>query len=578
KQLILRSRLQVYEELKKWKVPHANYVVVDHDTVKRGEHVFEEYYDYIVYDNIRLNKPFIEKPINADNHNNWIYYPKNTGGGCKKLFRKIKDRSSEYCPDIHQVRTNGTYIYEEFLSTFGTDIKVYTVGQMFAHAEARKSPALDGKVCRTSEGKEVRYAVILSEAEKIIAYRIVEAFQQTVCGFDILRTANGPFVCDVNGWSFVKGNIKYYNDCAHILRAMFLAKLEEKYNIIPRDLADNWYSIENEEEVLRKTFRQPDDLHCSHHEELCSVIIVMRHGDRKPKQKMKFVTDKTLFLEYFNNDDSLYNLIDNKITHDGSTGLSTTGSGVASNSLGSTMHLNTSSAVYNYDILNKNGSNCTGLNNISLEKKIPCNDVEKQDESIKKQNTNSSNYNEQNSSPKKTNSQDDEERKRNLQKAYTKKQIKFKSPEELQDLFLRNNIILNEIEKEYKHLKEEILQIQNNYNEQVEKDSKNGDQTKDDNDLSELEAKRTEYEVMIENHKTLYKILERGDGFTGINRKIQLKPVDFEVINDKIIVTKILVVAKWGGELTRMGRRQSENLGKRFRATLYPGDSDGLLR
>ncbi|KEG03045.1 acid phosphatase, putative [Plasmodium vinckei vinckei] len=561
KQLILRSRLQVYEELKKWKVPHANYVVVDHDTVKRGEHVFEEYYDYIVYDNIRLNKPFIEKPINADNHNNWIYYPKNTGGGCKKLFRKIKDRSSEYCPDIHQVRTNGTYIYEEFLSTFGTDIKVYTVGQMFAHAEARKSPALDGKVCRTSEGKEVRYAVILSEAEKIIAYRIVEAFQQTVCGFDILRTANGPFVCDVNGWSFVKGNIKYYNDCAHILRAMFLAKLEEKYNIIPRDLADNWYNIENEEEVLRKTFRQPDDLHCSHHEELCSVIIVMRHGDRKPKQKMKFITDKTLFLEYFNNDDSLYNLIDNKITHDSSTGLSTTGSGVASSSLGSTMHLNTSSAVYNYDISNKNGSNCTGLNNISLEKKMACSDVEKQDES-----------------PKKTNSQDNEERKRNLQKKYTKKQIKFKSPEELQDLFLRNNIILNEIEKENKHLKEEITQIQNNYNEQVENNSKNGDQVKDDNDLSELEAKRTEYEVMIENHKTLYKILERGDGFTGINRKIQLKPVDFEVINDKIIVTKILVVAKWGGELTRMGRRQSENLGKRFRATLYPGDSDGLLR
>ncbi|VTZ66488.1 acid phosphatase, putative [Plasmodium chabaudi chabaudi] len=578
KQLILRSRLQVYEELKKWKVPHANYVVVDHDTVKRGEHVFEEYYDYIVYDNIRLNKPFIEKPINADNHNNWIYYPKNTGGGCKKLFRKIKDRSSEYCPDIHQVRTNGTYIYEEFLSTFGTDIKVYTVGQMFAHAEARKSPALDGKVCRTSEGKEVRYAVILSEAEKIIAYRIVEAFQQTVCGFDILRTANGPFVCDVNGWSFVKGNIKYYNDCAHILRAMFLAKLEEKYNIIPRDLADNWYSIENEEEVLRQTFRQPDDLHWSHHEELCSVIIVMRHGDRKPKQKMKFITDKTLFLEYFNNDDSLYNLIDNKITHDGSTGLSTTGSGVASNSVGTTMHLNTSSAVYNYDMLNKNGSNGAGLNNISLEKKNPCNDVEKQDESTKKQNTNSSNSNEHNSTPKKNNSQDDEERKRNLQKMYTKKQIKFKSPEELQDLFLRNNIILNEIEKEYKHLKEEILHIHNNYNEQPEKDPKNLDQMKDDNDLAELEAKRSEYEVMIENHKTLYKILERGDGFTGINRKIQLKPVDFEVINDKIIVTKILLVAKWGGELTRMGRRQSENLGKRFRATLYPGDSDGLLR
>ena len=55
--------------------------------------------------------------------------------------------------------------------------QVYTVGEEYAHAEARKSPVLDGKVDRDVLGKEVRYPVILSAHEKMIAKRVCRLFK-----------------------------------------------------------------------------------------------------------------------------------------------------------------------------------------------------------------------------------------------------------------------------------------------------------------------------------------------------------------------------------------------------------------
>ena len=70
------------------------------------------------------------------------------GGGSKRMFRKKDDRSSEFYPTINEVRREGSYIYEEFVITQGTDVKVYTVGPDYGHAEARKSPVVDGRVQR----------------------------------------------------------------------------------------------------------------------------------------------------------------------------------------------------------------------------------------------------------------------------------------------------------------------------------------------------------------------------------------------------------------------------------------------
>lgn len=59
-------------------------------------------------------------------------------------------------------------------------LQVYAVGPDYAHAEARKSPALDGKVERDSDGKEIRYPVILTNREKSFARKIVWMFRVRV--------------------------------------------------------------------------------------------------------------------------------------------------------------------------------------------------------------------------------------------------------------------------------------------------------------------------------------------------------------------------------------------------------------
>ncbi|XP_041459759.1 inositol hexakisphosphate and diphosphoinositol-pentakisphosphate kinase 2-like isoform X2 [Lytechinus variegatus] len=280
----LHDRRKVFEILSQEDIPVPRHGIHDRDCDPDDFFLIENDDDLEINDVI-FRKPFVEKPVSAEDHNVYIYYPSSAGGGSQRLFRKMRNRSSIYSPES-RIRRAGSYMYEEFMPTDGTDVKVYTVGPDYAHAEARKSPALDGKVERDSQGKEVRYPVILTNTEKMIARKVCLAFKQTVCGFDLLRASGRSYVCDVNGFSFVKNSKKYYDDCAKILGNMIMRELAPKYNI-------PWQMFTLDEEIpyMPTTSGTMMELRC--------VIAVIRHGDRTPKQKMKMEVKHPKFFRLF---------------------------------------------------------------------------------------------------------------------------------------------------------------------------------------------------------------------------------------------------------------------------------------
>ena len=123
---------------------------------------------------------------------------------------------------------------------------------------------------------------------------MVIAFGQTMCGFDLLRSAGTSYVCDVNGWAFVKDSAKFWSDSANLLRQCCLSSIApdhlDRFPVGemppgPSELFSSPSLFSEESQI--QPLEPPVGSDAS---ELLCVIAISRHGDRTPKQKLKLRT------------------------------------------------------------------------------------------------------------------------------------------------------------------------------------------------------------------------------------------------------------------------------------------------
>jgi inositol hexakisphosphate/diphosphoinositol-pentakisphosphate kinase len=97
--------------------------------------------------------------------------------------------------------------------------------------------------------------------------------------------------------------------------------------------------------------------------------------------------------------------------------------------------------------------------------------------------------------------------------------------------------------------------------------------------LDELHSQET-YEGLHYQLMHMRDILERWK-IVGLNRKLQIKPRKFEEYTDENGETKerctdVQLILKWGGNLTKLGEKQSISLGQRLRHEMVR--TDGYVR
>eukprot|EP00931_Biecheleriopsis_adriatica_P055075 TRINITY_DN32488_c0_g1_i1.p1 TRINITY_DN32488_c0_g1~~TRINITY_DN32488_c0_g1_i1.p1 ORF type:complete len:1064 (+),score=195.58 TRINITY_DN32488_c0_g1_i1:201-3392(+) len=310
----MQDRRWLLNKLREHGLPTPTYVESSRDGPASSTPDLEEHDDYIIVSGSRINKPFVEKPVDRRDREIYVYFPKSSGGGRALLSTRESGDVEYVCrfDPIGRVRREGSFVYQEYLQSEGFVVQVVCVGGlsygnavMSGMSRAQSSMELPSQPC----------AVWLRQEEKLIASKLNVLLSQTLFGITFLRsqTANGSstsFIIDV--WPGVprSGLGAHRDDVVRALLKTMSSRLpmphkmarsrslpritaeeasSKKASPLPDGLCSAGVTAASTAKSFEESFRSHTECWDADDAEadLLCVILVARHAERTPKQKVK---------------------------------------------------------------------------------------------------------------------------------------------------------------------------------------------------------------------------------------------------------------------------------------------------
>mmetsp|Transcript_74028 Transcript_74028/g.173658 ORF Transcript_74028/g.173658 Transcript_74028/m.173658 type:complete len:922 (+) Transcript_74028:67-2832(+) len=254
----------------------------------------EEYDDHVIVNGQqKIDKPFLEKPVKRSDREIYLYHPQDHGGG-RALFSSIESGDDRYIctfEDTGSVRREGSYIYQEYPKSDGFRVQVVCVGMLYygycvvsptiLSSDELEEAAFSDLLASTIQNG---HSCVLSLKEKEVAAQLQKIFGQTIFGITFYRSiVNGreeSLVTDL--WPGVPrwGIIDHFGDVVN--------ELLKEMNFKPRlSLRDRLAPVVVESPTNRQQPRLSRRVSVIDGVELLCVVMLVRHGERTPKQKIK---------------------------------------------------------------------------------------------------------------------------------------------------------------------------------------------------------------------------------------------------------------------------------------------------